>query len=64
MKKGKKIKKYDLSYEDINKDVEIFEEPNKIEKCKHYEDFLEIDDYIEHLKNKINELIYEINKSK
>lgn len=29
-----------------------------------YEDFLEIDDYIEYLKNKINELIYEINKLK
>lgn len=26
-----------------------------------YEDFLEIDDYIEYLKNKINELIDEIN---
>lgn len=29
-----------------------------------YEDFLEIDDYIEYLKNKINELIDEINKLK
>lgn len=29
-----------------------------------YEDFLEIDDYIEYLKNKINELIDEINTLK
>lgn len=48
----------------INDEVEIIEEPKKIEKCKNYEDFLEIDDYIEHLKNKINELIDEINKLK
>ena len=34
------------------------------EKCKNYEDFLEIDDYIEHLKNKIDELIDEINNLK
>lgn len=40
------------------------EETKKIEKCKNYEDFLEIDDYIEHLKNKINELIDEINNLK
>lgn len=48
----------------LNDEVEIIEEPKKIEKCKNYEDFLEIDDYIEHLKNKINELIDEINKLK
>ena len=29
-----------------------------------YEDFLEIDDFIEYLKNKINELIDEINNLK
>ena len=45
-------------------EVEIIEEPNKIEKCKNYEDFLAIDDYIEHLKNKIDELIDEINNLK
>lgn len=44
--------------------VEIIEEPKKIEKCKNYEDFLEIDDYIEHLKNKINELMDEVNNLK
>lgn len=48
----------------LNDEVEIIEEPKKIEKCKNYEDFLEIDDYIEHLKNKIDELIDEVNKLK
>ena len=48
----------------LNDEVETIEEKKKIEKCKHYEDFLEIDDYIEHLKNKINELIDEINNLK
>lgn len=48
----------------LNDEVEIIEEPKKIEKCKNYEDFLEIDDYIEHLKNKIDELIDEINSLK
>ena len=41
-----------------------FKEDKTIEKCKNYEDFLGIDDYIEHLKNKIDELIDEINKLK
>lgn len=48
----------------LKAEVEIIEEPKKIEKCKNYEDFLEIDEYIEHLKNKINELIDEINNLK
>ena len=48
----------------LNDYVEIIEESKKIEKCKNYEDFLEIDDYIEHLKNKINELIDEISNLK
>ena len=48
----------------LNNYVEIIEEPKKIEKCKNYEDFLAIDDYIEHLKNKIDELIDEINNLK
>ena len=48
----------------LNDEVEIIEEPKKIEKCKNYEDFLEIDDYIEHLKTKIDELIDEINDLK
>jgi hypothetical protein len=48
----------------LNDEVEIIEELKKIEKCKNYEDFLGIDDYIEHLKNKIDELIDEINNLK
>lgn len=36
--------------------IKYLEESKKIEKCKNYEDFLGIDDYIEHLKNKIDEL--------
>ena len=45
-------------------ELEIIEESKKIEKCENYEDFLGIDDYIEHLKNKIDELIDEINNLK
>lgn len=56
--------RYGSFYNMLFEDVEIIEEPKKIEKCKNYEDFLEIDDYIEHLKNKINELIDEVNKLK
>lgn len=48
----------------LDDEVEIIEESKKIEKCKNYEDFLEIDDYIEHLRNKIDELIEEINNLK
>lgn len=48
----------------LNYYVEIIEEPKKIEKCKNYEDFLGIDDYMEYLKNKIDELINEINNLK
>lgn len=59
-----KFDRYGSFYNMLFEDVEIIEEPKKIEKCKHYEDFLEIDDYIEHLKNKINELIDEINNLK
>ena len=51
-------------YLNLNDYVEIIEETKKIEKCKNYEDFLAIDDYIEHLKNKIDELIDEINNLK
>lgn len=50
-----------------NKSLEnkpLIEEDKKIEKCKNYENFLGIDDYIEYLKNKINELIDEINNIK
>lgn len=56
--------KFTICNDFLNEKVEIIEEPKKIEKCKNYEDFLEIDDYIEHLKNKIDELIDEINNLK
>ena len=48
----------------LDNEVEIIEEPKKIEKCKNYENFLGIDDYIEHLKKKIDEIIDEINNLK
>lgn len=48
----------------LEDEVEIIEEDKTIEKCKNYEDFLGIDDYIEHLKHKIDELIDEINNLK
>ena len=59
---------------DIKKDLKDFseiigklfnkEEITSLAKCENYEDFLATDDYIEHLKNKINELIDEINNLK
>lgn len=48
----------------LDDEVEIIEESKKIEKCKNYEDFLGIDDYMEYLKTKIDKLIDEINKLK
>lgn len=47
----------------LNDEIEIIED-KKIEKCKNYEEFESIDDYIEHLRIKINELIDEVNKLK
>ena len=44
--------------------VEIIEEDKKIKYCKGYEEFLSVDEYIEHLRKKIDELIDEINKLK
>lgn len=42
----------------LNDEVEMIEDEfEDIEKTKSYEDFEGIDDYIEHLKNKINSLI-------
>lgn len=55
---------FEATDEFINDEVEIIKEPKKIKKCKNYEDFLDIDDYVRHLRNKINELIDEINKMK
>lgn len=52
------------TFMNLDKEVEIIKEPKKIKKCNNYDDFLEEDEYIEHLKNKINELIDEINNLK
>lgn len=43
----------------LNEKIKVIEEDEfeDIEKTKSYEDFEGIDDYIEHLKNKINSLI-------
>ena len=46
---------------DLNKEIEIIEEDKKIEYCKGYECFDGIDDYIEHLRDKIDDLIDEVN---
>lgn len=43
----------------LEDEVKIIEE--EVEKCKNYESFECIDDYIEHLRNKINQLIDVIN---
>ncbi len=56
--------RYGSFYNMLFEDVEIIEEPKKIKKCNNYDDFLEINEYIEYLKNKINELIDEINNLK
>ena len=48
----------------INDEVEVIEEDEKIEHCKGYEDFDCMDELIEHLREKIDILIYEINKMK
>lgn len=44
--------------------VEIIEENKQIKYCKGYEEFLSVDEYIEHLGKKIDELIDEINNLK
>lgn len=48
----------------INNEVEIIEEDKKIEHCKGYEDFDCMDEIIEHLREKIDTLIDEVNKMK
>ena len=45
----------------INDEVEIIEEPKKIEHCLKRDRFLRDEDEIEHLRTKIDELIEEIN---
>ena len=48
----------------INDEVEIIEEPKKIEHCLKRDRFLRNEDEIEHLRTKIDELIDEINNLK
>lgn len=48
----------------LDYEVEIIEEDKKIKYCKGYEEFLSVDEYIEHLGKKIDELIDEINNLK
>ena len=53
----------DLSlFSELNKEVEIIEEEKEIKKPIGYENFEGIDDYIEHLKSKIDELIDAVNE--
>lgn len=47
----------------INDEVEIIEE-NNIKHCEGRGNFLEIEEYIEHLKTKIDDLIDKVNKLK
>ena len=56
------MKEFYISQRLLNDNVEIIEEkPKKIEECKSYEDFEGIDDYIEHLRDKINKLTKAVN---
>ena len=55
---------FETTDEFINNEVEIIEENKKIEHCKGYEDFDCMDELIEHLREKIDILIDEINKMK
>lgn len=51
-------------FSNLNLEIEIIEEPKEIEKPKNYEDFESVDDYIEHLRDKIIELIDVVNELK
>ena len=71
VQKYKTYTRYDITGKDLyittnnlSDEVEIITESKKIEKCKNYNYFLEIDDYIEHLRDKIDEVIDEINNLK
>ena len=48
----------------LNDEVEIIEEDKKLDYCKSYECFEGVDDYIEHLRGKIDNLIDTINELK
>lgn len=59
---NEKISKFNLTK--LNDEVEIIEEPKKIEHCLKRDRFLRDEDEIEHLRTKIDELIDEINNLK
>lgn len=61
-----KMKEIEMFNKDITilEPMGIIEEDKEIVEAKCYENFESIDDYIEHLKYKINELIREVNKLK
>lgn len=48
--------------ENLNDYVQIIEKDKKIKYCRNYENFESIDDYIEHLRYKIDELINIVNE--
>lgn len=75
--KGKGYQYYSKGYEEwktlqnqvyleecLNDEIEIIEEPKKIEHCLKSDRFLCNEDEIEHLRTKIDELIDEVNKLK
>lgn len=53
--------RYNITFED---EVEIIEAEKEIEKPIGYENFESIDDYIEHLRSKIDELIDAVNEKR
>lgn len=53
---------YKLDQLIIGLNDEIIEEEKEIEKCLSYDEFECVDDYIEHLRSKINKLIDVINE--
>ena len=59
---NEKISKFNLTK--LNDEVEIIEEPKKIEHCLKSDRFLYDKDEIEHLRTKVDELIDEVNKLK
>lgn len=59
-----KLFDYKRTIEFINDEIEILDEPKKIEHCLKSDRFLCDEDEIEHLRTKIDELIDEVNKLK
>lgn len=55
---------YMFDYSELNDEIEIIEEPKKIEHCLKSDRFLRDEDEIEHFRTKIDELIDEVNRLK